>query len=79
MGFTKIASLPIQYDFDRRQARTLTAATTMQNTLAGTKPSCAVRTPMTQMIALFTPDKIQPSQQRRPTRIVDTIVSTQER
>lgn len=57
----------------------LTAAKTMQNTLAGMKPSCAVRTPMTQMIALFTPARTQPSQHRRPSRIVDRMVNTQER
>ena len=34
---------------------------------------------MTQMIALFTPVKTQPSQQRRPNSTVDMIVSTQER
>jgi len=51
----------------------------MQKTLAGTKPNCAVLTAMTQMITLLTVASAQPSQQRRPTRTVDTMVNTQER
>lgn len=62
-----------------RQARRLMALTTMQNTLAGTKPSCAVLTPMIQMSTLFTVANAQPSQQRRPTKTVDAMVNTQER
>jgi len=34
---------------------------------------------MMQMMTLFTAHKAQPSQQRRPTKIVDAIVNTQDR
>ena len=65
--------------FERRQARRLIALTTMQKTLAGIKPSCSVRSPITQMMALLTPAKAHPSQHRRPTRMVDAMVNMQER
>lgn len=68
-----------QYDPDLRQARRLMALSTMQKTLAGMKPNCAVRKPITQMMTEFTPAKAQPSQHRRPTKMVDAIVNTQER
>ena len=66
-------------DLDLRQARRLIALTTIQNTLAGMKPSCAVRSPITHMMTLLTPARAQPSQHRRPTRIVDATVNTHER
>ena len=62
-----------------RHARRLMALITMQNTLAGIKPSCSVRSPMTQMSTLFTPANAQPSQHRRPTKIVDAMVNTQDK
>ena len=43
------------------------------------KPSCAVRNPMTQMMRLFTAANTHPSQHLRPTRIVEKIVSTQDK
>ena len=55
------------------------ALITMQNTLAGIKPSCSVRSPMTQMSTLFTPANAQPSQHRRPTKTVDAMVNTQDK
>lgn len=55
------------------------ALITMQKTLAGMKPSCSVLRPITHMSTLLTPAKAQPSQHRRPTRIVDATVNTQER
>jgi hypothetical protein len=55
------------------------ALTTMQKTLAGMNPSCAVRNPITHMIMLLTPASAQPSQQRRPTKIVDVTVKMHER
>jgi hypothetical protein len=51
----------------------------MQKTFAGMKPNCAVRKPITQTIALLTPAKIQPSQQRFPNKIVETTVSMQDK
>jgi len=51
----------------------------MQKTLAGTNPSCAVRIPIMQMMTLLTVARAQPSQQRRPTNIVDAMVNTQDR
>jgi hypothetical protein len=72
-------SASYQYEPDLRHARKLMAAITMQKTFAGTKPSCAVRTPITHMITLLTAASSQPSQQRRPTRIVDATVNRQER
>jgi len=68
-----------QYNPDLRHARRLMALITMQKTLAGMKPNCAVRIPITQMMMLFTPANAQPSQHRRPTKMVDAIVNTQER
>jgi hypothetical protein len=55
------------------------ALTTMQNTFAGINPNWAVRIPITQMIPLFTIANAQPSQQRRPTSIVDATVNTHDR
>jgi len=55
------------------------ALTTMQKTFAGMNPNCAVRNPITQMMMLLTPASAQPSQYRRPTRIVDAMVKMQER
>ncbi len=43
------------------------------------KASCAVRNPMTQMTRLFAAASTQPSQCLLPTRIVEKIVSTQDR
>jgi hypothetical protein len=57
----------------------LMALMTMQKTLAGMKPSCSVLRPMTQMSTLFTPANAQPSQHRRPTRMVDATVKTQDK
>jgi hypothetical protein len=54
------------------------ALITMQKTLAGMKPSWSVRKPMMQMSTLFTPAKAQPSQFRRPMRIVEATVRTQD-
>lgn len=62
-----------------RQERRLMALTTMQKMFAGMNPSCAVRKPMTQIRMLLTPASAHPSQHRRPTRIVDAIVSTQDK
>ena len=55
------------------------ALTTRQKTFAGMSPVCAVRIPITQMITLLIAHKAQPSQQRRPSRMVEEIVNTQER
>lgn len=49
-----------------------------QNRLAGMNPVCAVRTPMMQMIALFTPATIHPCHKRRPINTVETTVSRHE-
>jgi hypothetical protein len=62
-----------------RQVRRLITLITMQNILAGTKPSWAVLMPMMHMITLFTVANTHPSQHRRPTRIVEVMVSTQDR
>lgn len=51
---------------------------TMQNKLAGMNPICAVFHPMKQRITLLIPARIQPSQHLRPTRMVETTVSTQD-
>ena len=51
----------------------------MQNKLAGIKPNWAVLMPMMHMMTLFTVASNQPSQQRRPTNIVEVMVSTQDR
>ena len=50
----------------------------MQNRFAGTKPNCAVRTPIRQTITLFAPATIQPCQSFLPTRTVERTVRTQE-
>jgi hypothetical protein len=68
-----------QQDFDLRQAWRLIALTTMQKTFAGMKPNCSVRNPMMHMITLLTPARAQPSQHRRPTRIVEATVKIQDR
>jgi hypothetical protein len=54
------------------------ALMTMQNTLAGMKPSWSVLKPMMHTTALLMPANAQPSQHRRPTRIVDVMVNTQD-
>jgi hypothetical protein len=51
----------------------------MQKTLAGIKPSWSVRKPMMQTITLLTPASAQPSQHRRPTRIVEAMVNMQDK
>ncbi len=55
------------------------ALITMQNTLAGMNPSWSVLKPMMQTSTLLTPASAQPSQQRRPTKIVDAIVNMQDK
>jgi hypothetical protein len=50
----------------------------MQNRLAGTKPNCAVRIPMKQMMTLLTPATIQPCHNFFPTSTVDITVKTHE-
>ena len=62
-----------------RQERRLKPYRTMQKRFAGMKPSCEVRKPMTQTIALLMVARIHPSQHRFPIRIAETMVSTQER
>ena len=62
-----------------RQERRLTALIAMQKTLAGMNPSCDVRKPIMQIMTLLTVARAQPSQQRRPTRIVEAMVNTQDR
>ena len=76
---TEAYILAIQHDFDLRQACRLIALTTMQKTFAGMNPNCSVRNPITHMMMLLTPASAQPSQHRRPTRIVDATVRMQER
>lgn len=51
----------------------------MQNKFAGINPDCSVRNPMTHISTLFAAQTTQPSQRRRPTRIVERTVSTQDR
>jgi hypothetical protein len=51
----------------------------MQNKFAGTSPNWAVRNPMAQMIALFTPAIARPDQCFRPTKIVDRMVRQQDK
>jgi hypothetical protein len=41
-------------------------------------PVCAVRNPITQMITLLIAHRTQPSQQRRPSKMVDEMVRMQE-
>src|ERR1700726_3970869 len=64
---------------DLRHVRRLMALITMQNTLAGMKPSWSVLKPMMQTSMLLTPASAQPSQHRRPTRIVDEMVRMQDK
>ncbi|MFZ0478859.1 MAG: hypothetical protein WAL71_06895 [Terriglobales bacterium] len=67
------------YALDLRHARKFTVLITMQKTLAGMKPSCPVLNPMTHTITLLTAASAQPSQHRRPTKIVDAMVKTQDK
>ena len=46
--------------------------------LAGTKPSCSVLNPMMQIMTLLIAARTQPSQHRRPTRMVEIMVNTHE-
>jgi hypothetical protein len=62
-----------------RQVRRFTAYKTMQKRFAGTKPNCDVFTPIMQTMTLFTAARAQPSQHRLPIRIVEKIVSTQDK
>ncbi|MGB0042954.1 MAG: hypothetical protein WBP91_07230 [Terriglobales bacterium] len=75
----RLPELAAQDTPDLRHARRLIALTTMQNTLAGMKPSWSVLNPIMQMSTPLTPATAQPSQHRRPTRIVDATVSMQDR
>ena len=59
--------------------RMLKTYTPMQNKLAGIKPSCPVRNPITQMMALFTPATASPVHRLRPTRIVERTVRQQDK
>jgi len=68
-----------RFQADLRQALRFIALTTMQNTFAGMKPDCSVLIPMTQIITLLSAPSAQPSQRRRPTRIVEVIVSKQDK
>jgi hypothetical protein len=62
----------------RLQDRTFAPYSTRQNMFAGMNPNWPVCSPMMQIRTLLTPASAQPSQYRRPTRIVDTMVKTQE-
>src|ERR1700683_961388 len=64
---------------DLRHRRTLKTYRAMQKRFAGIKPNCAVRNPIKQMTMLLTAARSQPSQQRRPTKIVETIVRMQDK
>jgi hypothetical protein len=55
------------------------ALITMQNTLPGMKPSWSVLKPMMQTSMQLTPASAHPSQHRRPTRMVDEMVSMQDK
>jgi hypothetical protein len=59
--------------------RMLNTYTAMQNKFAGINPSCPVRNPITQMIALFTPATASPVQRLRPTRTVERTVRQQDK
>jgi hypothetical protein len=61
-----------------RHVRTFTPYKTKQKTFAGIKPHCAVWSPMMQTTTLFMAASAHPSQQRRPIKIVDTMVRTQD-
>jgi hypothetical protein len=50
----------------------------MQNKLAGTKPNCAVRIPMTQMITLFIAATTHPCHNFLPTSTVEITVKTHD-
>jgi hypothetical protein len=54
------------------------ALTTRQKMFAGMKPVCAVRSAMTHMTKLLIAQSAQPSQHRRPSKMVDAIVKTHE-
>jgi hypothetical protein len=62
-----------------RQARRFTPYRTMQKRLAGIKPTCAVLTPITHMMAELTPARTQPSQQRFPTKMVEITVNKHDK
>lgn len=55
------------------------ALTTMQNKFAGINPDCSVRKPITHISTLLAAQSTQPSQRRRPTRIVEATVKTQDK
>jgi hypothetical protein len=79
IGIKALSVSDLQDVPDLRQVCRLIPLITMQNTLAGINPNCAVLRPMTQMSTLFTPANNQPSQHRRPTKIVETMVNTQDK
>jgi hypothetical protein len=62
----------------RRQEYKFIALITRQKRFAGMNPVCAVRNPITQMITLLIAHRAQPSQQRRPSKMVDEMVRMQE-
>jgi hypothetical protein len=51
----------------------------MQNTFAGMKPNCSVRKPITQTTPLLIAARTHPFQQRLPTKMVEHMVSTQDK
>jgi hypothetical protein len=62
-----------------RQVLRFTAYNAMQNTLAGMNPNCEVLRPMRQMTTLLIAASTHPSQHLLPTRIVEQIVSKQDK
>jgi hypothetical protein len=62
-----------------RQEWRFLALTTMQNRFAGINPDCSVRSPMTHISTLLAAQITQPSQRRRPTKMVERTVSTQDK
>jgi hypothetical protein len=58
---------------------TLHAYRARQNSFAGMKPVCCVRTPITQITPLFTAATTHPCHLRRPIIIVEMIVSTHDK
>jgi hypothetical protein len=66
------------HGFLPRQAHRLLAYSPMQNRFAGTKPNCAVRIPMTQIMTLLIAATNHPCQSFLPTRTVESTVNTQE-
>src|SRR6266404_6823659 len=68
-----------RFYFLGRQLTRLLVYRAMQRRLAGTKPNCAVRTPMTQTTALLRAATIQPCQSFLPMRTVANTINTQER